>query len=213
MKRGGPTRLGIGLLVAIIVIALIGGLIWVGRNFLGGNNQSTPETVNAGQKLLDKPTATTSLRLTVRGPITAEEEHYSLAITISQTSRNLTIWRGYDGTVMKKVDLANSADSFRDLAAAMNRAGLMREIDGPGDDNAGICAIGQLIEFQVLDGEKVAKTLWTTSCAGLKGDFAGLATNVIDLFLDQIPASRNLIDQAKNTLSQELNTANLNALR
>lgn len=213
MKRGGPTRLGIGLLVVIVAAAVIGGVIWVGRNVLGGGKSSdTAEQVSAGQKLLNKPSAATAVRLSVRGPITAEEEHYSIAITVSAGARELVVWRGYDGTVMKKIDLDNSAGSFNDLAAALNRAGMMQKVSGADNGNQGICAVGQLIQFAVLDGDKTAEELWTTSCAGLKGNFDGLAANVIDLFLNQIPVARSTIDAAKNTLNQEQTTASLKAL-
>ena len=213
MKRGGPTKIGIILIVLIAAIIVVGVLVWLGKSFFGGGgDKSTTETVSAGQKLLDKPTADTAVRLSVRGPITAQEAHYSIALTISQTSRSLTIWRGYGGSVMTSENLANSSGSFSDLIAALNRAGLMKKTTKDAGDNHGICAVGQLIHFEVLQYvkddkgqmvEKSAEKLWTTSCPDLKGNFDGLANNVIDLFLNQIPDARNRIAAAKNHLDSE----------
>ena len=212
MKRGGPTKLGIGIVVVIVALLLVGGLIWIGRSFFGGSSAKTDsDALSAGQKLLNKPTADTAVRLSVRGPITAQETHYSIAETISATSRNLTIWRAYDGTVMTNENLSNSAGAFSDLLAALNRAGFMKQ-NGNTDVNQGICAIGQLIQFEILQypkndkgeiTEKSVGKLWTTSCAGLGGNFDGLAANVIDLFLNQIPDARNRIAAAKNDLDSE----------
>jgi len=213
MKRGGPTKLGIGLMVVIVAAVMIGGLFWVGKTLFGGQNGSTAttDTVSAGQKLLDKPTANTVVRMSVRGPITAQENHYSIALTVNQTSRNLTIWRGYDGTVLTQENLTNSTGSFSDLLAALNRAGFMKS-NNTADTNQGICAVGQLINFEVLENvrnlngtvsQKSVEKLWTTSCEGLSGNFNGLASNVINLFLNQIPDAQNRIAAAKTQLDSE----------
>ena len=207
MKRGGPTRLGIGLMVLVVATVMIGGLVWVGKTFFGGQNTSNSETVSAGQKLLDKPTTQTTVRLSVRGPITAQEAHYSIALTINANSRNLVIWRGYDGTIITQENLTNSSGSFNDLLAALNRAGMMKENKNAADTaNQGICAVGQVIQFEVLDGEKSTQKLWTTSCQELQGNFDGLTANVIDLFLDQVPDARNRIAAAKDDLDVEART-------
>lgn len=214
MRRGGgPTRLGIIILVVIIVAAVIGGIVWVSRNFFSGENQkSAEENISAGQKLLNKPTAGTGVRMSVRGPITAQEDHYSIALTISQTSRGLTIWRGYDGTKMTEENLANSAASFTDFALALNRAKFMTKVENVENPDGGICAVGQLIQFEIFEyvknnsgetTEKSAEKLWTTSCNDITGNFGGLAPNTINLFLDQIPDARNRISAAKNDIYAE----------
>jgi hypothetical protein len=203
------------LLIAIIAVVVIGGIVWGARSLFSGGDQPVAETVSAGQKLLDKPSAETAVRMSVRGPITAQESHYSIAMTISQASRNLTIWRGYDGSIMTEESLANSAGSFADLTAALNRASFMEKLENVDEANAGICAVGQLIQFEILEyktdengkiSEKSAEKLWTTSCSNLTGNFGGLSANVIDLFLDQIPDARNRIAAAKNDLASENRT-------
>ncbi len=212
MRRGGPTRLGTILLVLIMAVVLIGAGVWVSRTFFGSDSDGgTEEVVDHGQQLLDEPTETTAVRMSVRGPITAQENHYSIALTISASARNLTIWRSYDGSVMTSEDLTNSAASFNDLLSALNRAGYMKEAKAE-EENQGICAVGQLINFEIFEyktneqgetKEEGGKRLWTTSCNGLTGSFDGLTTNVIDLFLDQIPDARNRISAAKSAIDQE----------
>jgi len=212
MKRGGPTRLGAGLIVLIMAVVIIGAAVWAGRTFFGSGSGGDKEViVDRAQELLDEPTEATAVRMSVRGPITAQENHYSIALTISSTARNLTIWRSYDGSVMTSENLTNSTASFNDFMAALNRAGYLKETRAE-EENQGICAVGQLINFEIFEyqaneqgeiTEELAKKLWTTSCSGLTGNFGGLTTNVIDLFLNQIPDARNRISAAKSAIDQE----------
>ncbi len=209
MRRGQPTKLGRVLLIVIVVAVFIGALVWAGRALLGGNNTAKTDEVNAGQKLLDKPTDQMAVRMSVRGPIVATENHYSIVMTISQTNREIVTFRGYDGEVIQDEKLGNNQAAFRDFLAALNRAGFMQETLNVDEPNQGICAIEQLITFEVLEyqhddkgavTEKSAKKLWTTSCPDLNGNFAGLVVNVEDLFIKQIPDARAVIDHAKNVV-------------
>jgi len=202
--------MGMGLLILMMAAIMIGGVIWVGRSFFGQHVGNEPE-ISSGQKLLNEPTDKTVARLSVRGPITAEEEHYSIVISVGPTSRSLVIFRGYNGETMENVTLGNSEKSFKDFVAALNRASFMKESNNT-DGNQGICAVGQLLQFEMLNNDKSAEKLWSTSCPNLTGNFGGLQSNVIDLFLGQIPTSRSLINKAKRTLDQEHTDTNLNVL-
>jgi hypothetical protein len=199
------------MLIIVVAVVMIGGLIWVGRTLFDGGD-AKPDEVNAGQKLLDKPADNMAVRMSVRGEIVASENHYSVVITISNSAREIVTFRGYDGSIIKREQLDNSPAAFNDLVAALNRAGYMKETKMDDNQNQGICAVGQLIYFEVLEyvkddngslTEKTAKRLWTTSCPKLTGDFAGLVVNVEDLFVKQIPNARQIIDHAKNTVYRE----------
>lgn len=202
MRRGQPTRLGSVLLIIAIVAIVLSAVLWATRTLF--NNDSTDESVelNAGQQLLNEPTDQTAVRMSVRGPIVASEQHYSIVITISQSSRSITTYRGYEGEIIETKTLPNTAAAFNDLLAALNRAGYMEENASITQDPEGICAVGQLIQFEVLDGDKSAKKLWTTSCAKLEGTFAGRDINVEALFQNQIPESRAIIQRAKKIADQ-----------
>ena len=212
MKRGGPTKIGAILMILIMAVVLFGGFYLAGKFLLGGENQNNSgEEVNLGQQLLDKPNDKTAVRMSVRGPITAQEEHYSIALTINASARELLIFRGYEGKIMTQEKLENSKASFDDFLSALSRAGMAKESQNE-ENPQGICAIGQIIKFEIFENhqnengaisEKSAKSLWTTSCPGLTGNFDGLTANVIALFLDQIPDARNRISAAKNELNIE----------
>ena len=210
MRRGQPTKLGTVLLVIIVAVVIIGGIAWVGRTLF--NNESKPSEVNAGQKLLDEPNAQMAVRMSTRGPVNASENHYSIVMTVSVGQRRITTFQGYNGAVIRDEKLNNTQAAFDDFIAALNRAGFMKE--SPSDEpNQGICATGQLIFFEVFEyvtddngnvTEKSAKKLWTTTCDKLNGDFAGMLTNVINLFKTQIPNSQAIIDEAKKHVQNSI---------
>lgn len=204
MRRGKPTRLGAILLMIIAAVILVAGLLWAGQSLFGGSSTNDEEKLSPGQKLLNDPTDVTSVRMSVRGPIVAKENHYAIVLSISQTERTITTFQGYDGQVLSTQTLGNTKAAFSDLLAALNRAGFMTEVKGVGNENQGICAVGQLIFFEILSDDKSIGKLWTTSCSKLNGSFGGLVINVQDLFLNQIPNSRNIINSAKNIVEQGL---------
>jgi len=197
------------MLVIIALLVVIGGVVWVGRTLLGGDVK--PTEANAGQKLLDEPTDMMGVRMSVRGPVNANEIHYSIIMTITASERRLTTYRGYNGSIIHDERLDNNMAAFRDLAAALSRAGFMHE-NGRDEPEEGVCATGQLIYFEVFEYvkndqdetvEKSVKKLWTTECEKITGNFAGLLINVVDLFKAQIPNSQAIIDSAKEVVEDE----------
>ena len=206
MRRGQPTKLGTVLLIIVVLAVVIGGIVWVGKALFGG--ESGPTEANAGQKLLDEPTAMTGVRMSVRGPVSASETHYSIIMTITANHRQITTYRGYDGSIVHDEKLNNNMMAFLDLTAALSRAGFMKE-NGNTEPSDGVCATGQLIYFEIFEYvkneqdatvEKSVKTLWTTECEKITGNFGGLLINVINLFKAQIPNSQAIIDNAKEEI-------------
>lgn len=194
MKPRSSTRLGIVILGLIVTIVFIGGVAFLVRALFGG--QETPAEILASS-LLTNPTANTTVSMTVRGPITAKEYHYDLKLEISATSRRLVAYKGYNqNEEIGRLDLDNDDKSFRDLLLALQMAGYTNQIKSSDERSDGLCATGQIISFGLADGETVSSELWTTSCGG-SGDFGGNAQAVIDLLMDQIPGSTDVVRQAK----------------
>lgn len=200
MRRGKPTRLGTVLLIIISAAVLISGLFWVGRTLFSGDGATEADNLSVGQKLLQDPNDKTAVRMSVRGPVAASENHYSIVITINQSEREITTFRGYQGEIIKNQQLENNQAAFRDLLAALERAGYATENKAIASENQGVCAVGQLIQFEILDGEKSVQKLWTTSCGQIVGSFAGMAMNVESLFIGQIPNARAIINDAKRAV-------------
>lgn len=200
-KRG--LRLGAILLIIVVVLVMLGGITYLARSIFSSNNTANNSVNNnngaaIGQKILTNPSKDAKITMSIRGPVVAKEKHYDVDLTISQSSRNLVIYKDYDRKdVTKRIDLDNSDKAFGDLALALNNNGFMTESKAEVEKNAGLCSSGQLITFRVSDGNKTQE-LWTTSCSANLGNFGGKGSIVIDLLLKQIPGASQAIADAKD---------------
>ncbi|MDR0955928.1 MAG: hypothetical protein LBM73_02255 [Candidatus Nomurabacteria bacterium] len=197
MRRGGPTKLGLGLIVVIVLALVITGVVWAGKKLSGSSSQKTAAAAqSAGVKALTNVDKNSGLQMLVRGRITAAENQRSYSILITPSSRTLTIFRGYDGDTLKSETLTNTTAAYTQLSFALNRVGMMNERQMPDakKDLRGICAGGKLYQFQTLNSDKTVESLFITSCDAKYGTFAGNLTGVRNLFLRQIPDAEDLLD-------------------
>lgn len=207
MKRGG-SKFGVIAVVLIIAALLIGAIFFVGQQIFGGSN--TSGKLSAAQKLVTSPTAATEIQMNVRGPITAQENHYSVNVAISQSARSVRIIQGYSGHVVASRDLSNSTDAFRDMMSVLSEENFMSSRTTSLSTD-GLCPDGQLVYFQIYNGTKQVGNLWTDSC-NASGTFAGESA-VIQTILKQIPDGQSLIDNAETQISgSSNNSSNLYSL-
>ena len=196
MKRG---KFGLVLLIIIVFMVMVGGIIWVGSSLTKNTANRPAANVQEKQvKVLDQPKADTVLSLTARGPITAQEERYFVSMTITQTSRKLYVYQGYANKVVGKIELDNQPQAFADLLLALKNNGFADTVKTNADKNAAICANGQLIEFNLKDGQKDVVKSWVTSCG--VGTFAGNSQPVIDLIQRQFPGGKKLISKTAQNI-------------
>ena len=93
MNNSGVQRIIPIALVLIVIVIAVAALFSVGRSIFGSGD--TEEVVNTGQEALLNTSLDRSVRLTVRGPIVADEDFHSYTITATPTSRTLTTYQGY----------------------------------------------------------------------------------------------------------------------
>lgn len=202
MDRSGLQRV-IPIIIVIVVIALAGwALISLGRAlFSGGSDGSSPSPTptNNGKTALTQTTADRSVRMTVRGPIVANENFHSYTISVSPDTRNMTTYVGYTGDVVDTSQLGNNAQAYTQLVNALDRANMMEGTPLSGDANKteGICATGYVYMFEVLQGENVIQSLWTSSCKGSVGSLKANLQQLRNLFQRQIPDFTKLSSKIK----------------
>lgn len=195
MERSGLQRVIPIVLVLIVVIIAIVALVSLGRVLFGGeSSQQTSEPVNAGKQALTQTTADRSVRMTVRGPIVANENFHSYTMSISPDSRTMTTYVGYLGQQVATEQLGNNVQAYTQFVGALSRANLMEGTPLSGDANStdGICATGTLYEFEVLQATNSIQKLWTTTCQGSRGSLAANLQQVSRLFQVQIPRFQEL---------------------
>jgi len=182
-------------LVAIIVIVAIVGLVYAARLLFFSGGNVIPTEDNSRTELLSTA-ADRSVRLQVRGNIVADENFRAYQIQISSDQRRLTLYKGYTMDSFDNTILYNNTPAYNQFVNALDRARMMNgnELTGDANNTNGICATGFLYEFQILQNDKVQKTLWSTSCSSTQGSLRANTMALINLFVVQIPDGQTKIN-------------------
>lgn len=193
MDRSWLQRVIPVVLVLIVIGIAIFALVSLGRAIFGGDDQTTEPAVNTGKQSLINTDADRSVRMTVRGPIVAEENAHSYTITVSNSSRNMTTYVGYTGTQVGTSQLTNTTQAYQQFVGALDRANMMEGTPFSDDTTDGVCASGSLFTFAVLQSTNVIQQLWTSTCDGSKGSLKANYVQLSTLFQAQIPTYSTLV--------------------
>lgn len=177
-------------LVFVIIIVAVVALISLARAvFFNDGASDRSAIVDTSQQALLNTASDRSVRMTVRGPIVAEEDFKSYRISITPTSRSLTTYVGYLDTVVEQNVLSNNSAAYTEFVYALDRANLSKGVafEGEKDDTRGICATGRVYEFDIMNGSSVVKHLWTSTCNGSRGSLNASKDQLGQLFVSQIP--------------------------
>lgn len=194
MQRNGAQRILPVAIILIVIAIAIAALVSIGRAIFGSGD--TP--INEGQQSLINTSDNRSVRMTVRGPIVAEEDFRTYQITASNDNRTFVAYQGYLETPLQTIDLDNNNPAYEEFVYALDRGNMMtaEAFTGESDDVRGICSSGRLYQFDTLNGGNVVKRLWTTSCKNTRGSLKTNVTVLRNLFNAQIPGSSEAIQAA-----------------
>lgn len=192
MDRSGVSRLIPLILVVIVVVIAVAALVSLGRALFGGGASPSPSQtppVNTGKQALTSTLADRSVRMTARGPLVADENFHGYSITVSPDKRVMTTYVGYGGKQVDSSDLGNTTAAYEQFVYALDKAKLMEgtPLSGGADDTRGLCATGNLYEFEVRQGDNTIQRLWTSTCKGAPGSLKANLSQVSNLFKQQIP--------------------------
>lgn len=163
-------------LVVIVLFLLIRALLVPGKP---APSQLTDPLINTSN---DR-----GVQMVVRGPIVASENARSYEVDVTPTSRAVTEFTGYDGTVLSKQVYPNSTSAYEQFVYALDKAGMTNERNTSDTDTRGVCATGRLYSFSLEQDTTVENTLWTSSCTDAKGTLDSGALYLQRLFDAQIP--------------------------
>lgn len=183
-------------LTVIVIIVVIVGLVSLARLLFTSGNSSTSSTEAqvAREALLDT-TDGASVVMSVRGPIVADEDFRSYQVTITSNKREIQTYKGYLETVIEQKSLGNNTAAYDEFVHALDKANITsgRQLSDERNDIRGICATGRVYEFKVMKAGESKQTLWTSTCGGSTGSLKANATQLTQLFLNQIPDSTELV--------------------
>jgi hypothetical protein len=171
--------LGVIILVLIFLIKLI---------FGGGGEPATPQT-----NLVDYSHTNVVMRLTIDGPVVADQDHRQVQIEVGQTQNELRMITGYQGHVVKNQTVDSNDSSYANFLRAIDLQGYtLGNKSEKLEDYRGYCPEGNRYIYEILDGSSIKQQYWSTSCKGAQ-TFKGQATTLIDLFQKQIPDYSNIL--------------------
>jgi len=187
------------ILTIVIIIVAIAGIVALARLVFTGSSSNTEAVIDTSQQDLLNTNDGRSVSMTVRGPIVADEDFRSYSITISPSSRQFQAYTGYLGAVVNQEVLPNNTAAYDEFVHALDKANLVvgKPFDGDKNNVSGICATGKVYEFRVLDAGEADEMLWTSTCGGSPGSLKASATQLSQLFLNQIPNSSNIAASLK----------------
>ena len=183
------------LLVIVITIVAVAAVIAIGQALFGGEQKQTDTPqVDIGREALLSSDLSRSVRLTVRGPIVADESHRSFQITIGPNNRVMTTYEGYLEKEIDSKKFDNNTRAYEELIYALDKRKMMegRELTPEENDLRGICATGKIYMFETLLNDQSVKTLWTSDCSGSKGSALANVDEIVDMFIKQIPEGNKM---------------------
>ncbi len=147
----------------------------------------SPTTVTSAVVLADHAAEANSVSYTMDGVINSAEQHRAVKITVSNSTRTIEIFSGYQGSVISSKSYANSPSSYKEFLAALQGVGFIKQTPKITDTYLGKCPFGYRYVFNTSSISGAPEMLWTTSCGKVKGTFGGVLDSVTQLFKKQIP--------------------------
>ncbi len=170
-----------GFLVAIGLLILVFILILKGFSHSGGSK--TPQIT-----LSDYANTDTVMQLTIDGPLTSDPQHHGARITIGQLQNTIQTYQGYQNTITSTKTYPNNQSSYNSFLHSLQLYGFTKGSTDPNKaDERGYCPGGNRYIYEILSSNGTdIERFWSTSCGG-QGNFGGVATEIRQLFIRQIP--------------------------
>ena len=156
----------LGFLAAVGLIILV--FILVLRGFGGDKNIAQPDPLS------DYANTDALVRMTVDGPIVADQQHNAYRISVGRSET-----RTYE----------NNQQGFTNFLRALDVVGFNKGNDKAtkeADDERGMCATGKRFVFEIINGTSQVQRYWSSTC-GTLGTFKGNSAQVKSLFDRQVP--------------------------
>ena len=190
MYKSNTLRIFPLILIVVVIIALIAGMITVGKYLFTDKQEPVDEATVTAQDELLTLNVSRSVQMTIRGPIVADEEFKTERIVVSPVSREYKTYSGYLDSVQNSKSYDNNNSAYEEFVYALDKADFTRSDKKSSDepeDIRGICATGKIYEFEILNANEPVKRYWTSTCKGSSGTFRASVEQVTNLFAGQIP--------------------------
>ena len=171
----------LGFLAAVGLIVLV--VIMIIRGFSGGDNTAQRDPLS------NYASTDTIVRMTIDGPIVAEQQHTAYRITVGRSETRIETLKGYEYEILETKTYENNQQSYTNFLRALDLAGFTKGVENPSrdaQDERGVCATGNRYIYETISGTSQKQRLWATTC-GSAGTFKGDKEKVQQLFDRQVP--------------------------
>jgi hypothetical protein len=183
-------RYYIGLIITLGLLILVLFLL-----FHRGNKTNVPTT---SLPLYSYANTGSEVRLTIDGPINANEDHQQVQITVNQNVVTYDQFQGYDGDVVNQQQFVNSENAYTAFLYAIGLNGFTEGNTSSALSNEqGHCALGDRYTFELIQGGSDLERFWATSCPNVVGSFEGKLPLMLTLFEAQVPNYQTLVADVK----------------
>jgi hypothetical protein len=171
----------LGFLAAVGLIILV--FILVLRGFGGDKNVAQPDPLS------DYANTDALVRMTVDGPIVADQQHNAYRISVGRSETRIETLKGYEYEIIETRTYENNQQGFTNFLRALDVVGFSKGNDKAtkeADDERGMCATGKRFVFEIINGTSQIQRYWSSTC-GTLGTFKGNSAQVKSLFDRQVP--------------------------
>lgn len=176
------------ILLIVLLVAAIGFKISSDRRAknLGADSAESSEVI--AKKLIDN-SENNSVKIYVERGVIADENHYSIEMTVSANSRTIRVLRGYENIEDKSEGLTNNLEAYEAFLKALER----NEFTKLREDKSGFgfreaCPTQRSYRFSLMEGSSQTFDRWYTFCDGKRfGEYGGRVNAVFTLFRNQFP--------------------------
>ncbi|MDB5184831.1 MAG: exported protein of unknown function [Candidatus Saccharibacteria bacterium] len=174
----------IGLLILLIIL-LVG----------GGNGKGNGKVPATSKALKDYANTDATVRMTVSGPIIANQEHKETQVTVGRDSTTYESITGYNDQVTDQQTYGNTQQSYASFLRALDKAGYTKgNSDQTLADERGYCALGNRYIFDLIQDGKTIQRFWASDCSGTPKTYLGNLGLTRSLFQRQIPKFLDIVD-------------------
>ncbi len=126
-------------------------------------------------------------QLTISGPVTADQTHQSVQISVGATQTTFQIMQGYQGRVTISKTFENNQSSYSVFLQALTVSGFGRGTNVQIPNKYGYCATGETYTYELVENGSDILNYWSTSCGTSYGNFRGNTPQTVALFQAQVP--------------------------
>lgn len=171
--------IGLGLIILTVILIV--------KAFSGGG--AKPQKID----LNSYATTNAVMRLTIDGPVNADQTHQRIRITVGRDQTTFEQIQGYQGKLLQTKTFDNNGDAYASFLHALSVAGYTEGNTNAPKDERGYCPLGNRYIYETLSGGDDVIRWWNTSCGTAYGNFKGKGDTIRSLFKKQVPGYDKLL--------------------